>query len=83
MNLELITWVKDGCYRIRVLEILCENSFLPSELADKISINRASISRILKVMKDKKLVSSTRTNSRTISYSITPLGKKLLKDLKP
>lgn len=80
--LELITWVKDGPYRLKVLKILGIKTKLPSELADELDVNRASVSRILKDLKAKDLVTSIRNSSRTISYSLSDLGEKLYKELK-
>ncbi len=79
--LELITWLKDGPYRVKVIRSLDRKPKLPSELADELNINRASISRILKALKEKNLVSSMSNSSRTVSYSLSDLGKKLLKGL--
>lgn len=80
--LELVTWVKDGPYRKRVVISLGSKPKLPSELADELNINRASVSRILKDLKDKKIISSVKNSSRTISYSLSDLGTKLLKEIK-
>ena len=78
MSLELITWLKDGKYRIRILKLLRNNIMIPSEIAEKLSLNRASISRILRQLKEKNLVKSTSAGSRTISYEISKLGIEVL-----
>ena len=80
--LDLINWVKDGTYRKKVLELLKKDNFLSSELAEKLEINRASMSRILKALKEKELVSSITSSSRTITYSITKKGKDIVGRLK-
>ena len=78
MELELKNWLKDGKYRKLALKLLSKQDLLSSELAMKLEINRASMSRILRDLKEKNLVDTTSGNSRTVTYSITPLGKKLL-----
>ena len=81
MDLVLINWVKDGKYRTAVLKTLASRDLLSSELASELGINRASMSRILRDLKDKGLVKPTVGRSRTITYSITPLGKKTVEEL--
>jgi len=78
---EILNWVKDGNYRILVLKNLLIKNMLSSELADKLSIHRASMSRILKDMKDKNLIKSVTSESRTITYSITEVGKKIVEGM--
>ena len=73
--IELINWIKDGKYRILILELLYSKPYLSSELASKLNINRASMSRILKTMKEKDLIDYVSSGSRTRSYIITDLGK--------
>ncbi len=78
MELELKNWLKDGKYRKLTLKLLSKQDLLSSEIAMKLEINRASMSRILRDLKEKNLVDTTSGNSRTVTYSITLLGKKLL-----
>lgn len=78
MILELQNWVKDGQYRMAILAKLQKKNYLSSELASELKVNRASMSRILKNLKDKELVSCVKGNSRTVTYLITELGKKVL-----
>lgn len=82
MDLELINWVKDGKYRIRTLELLSSQPLLSSELANKMDINRASMSRILKSLKERGLVESISNNSRTVTYTLTDKGSQLFKKIK-
>ena len=82
MNYRLLNWLKDGKYRVETLKILSERVYLSSELANKLDINRASMSRILRALKEKNLVDSVSENSRTVSYILTKEGKKALEDLK-
>ena len=81
MDLKLIAWIKDGEYRLKILNILSCNSYLSSELADELKINRASMSRILKSLKEKSLVFSTSDNSRTKLYTITEKGASILEKI--
>lgn len=82
MNLSDLNWVKDGKYRILVLKILKNKNLISSELANELNINRASMSRILKAMVDKDLVYPTKSNSRTVTYSITKKGIEILQEMK-
>jgi len=81
MDVKILTWLKDGKYRIKVLNLLKTKSHLPSELAKELGLNRASVSRILKQMREMKLIQSTSAGSRTISYSISEKGKSATKGL--
>jgi len=81
MNLEMIGFLKDGKYRLKVLKELNVKPQLPSELASKFEINRASLSRILKVLKDKELIVSSSNTSRTIIYYISKKGKNVLEEM--
>lgn len=82
MDFELINWIKDGKYRINTLELLASKPWLSSELADNLNINRASMSRILRGLKEKELVFPISGNSRTVTYTITKKGRELLKAVK-
>jgi len=78
MSLDLIGFLKDGKYRLKVLEELEKRPLLPSELAEILDINRASVSRVLKDLREKELVNFTSNNTRTILYSISETGKKII-----
>jgi len=82
MDADLIGFLKDGNYRIKTLEILNKKPLLSSELAIELDVNRSSMSRILKVLKEKNLVISTSNNTRTVVYSISKEGIKVLEGLK-
>ena len=82
MDTNLLGFLKDGNYRIKTLEILNKKPLLSSELAIELDVNRASMSRILKVLKEKNLVISTSNNTRTVVYSISKKGKEVLEELK-
>lgn len=78
MELQLIGYIKDGKYRLKILEMLGESPYLSSELATKLNISRSSMSRILRNLKEKELVESSSSGSRTILYSITEKGRNVL-----
>lgn len=78
MNLGLVGFLKDGPYRLQTLKILQNSPNLSSELAEKLGINRASMSRILRELKKKDLVVASSTGGRTIVYSISDKGEKIL-----
>lgn len=80
MKFETIAFLKDGKYRIAVLKELNESPKLPSEIALKLNISRASISRILKTLKDSGMVESHSKNGRAIVYSITEEGESGLRE---
>jgi len=82
MDADLLGFLKDGTYRIKTLKILDKKPMLSSELAIELDVNRASMSRILKVLKEKDLVISTSNKTRTVVYSISEKGKKVLEELK-
>lgn len=81
MSVELINWLKDGNYRIPILKLLENKNCLSSELAKHFGVNRASMSRILKVLEKKELVESISSGSRTVTYVITKKGKNVITDL--
>ena len=80
MNIDTINWVKDGRYRIKVLKLLQEKTYISSELAIKLSVNRASMSRILRDLKSKGLVSEYSNRTRTVTYALSILGKRLIEN---
>ena len=82
MNLEIITWLKDGRQRTAILKVLSNESYLPSEIANKLSLNRASVSRILRQLKEKELVDIVTGGGRTRSYFLTKNGLTCLRQLK-
>ena len=69
-------------YRIKTLEILNKKAKISSEVSLQLNVNRASMSRILRVLKEKELVSATSNKARTVVYSISKKGKKVLKEIK-
>ena len=74
-------FLKDGKYRKLALEELKKSPALPSELADKLHINRASVSRILKDLKERNLIESVSSNTRTVIYKLTKKGKEIAESL--
>jgi DNA-binding MarR family transcriptional regulator len=81
MDLDLIGFLKDGKYRIKILEELNKSPNLPSEISKKLNIHRASTSRILKMLAEKQLIESHSNKSRTTLYSISNKGKKILEEI--
>lgn len=79
MDLNLLNWLKDSKYRVKVLELLKTQPHLSSELATKLDINRASMSRVLRGLKLKGLVKSYSDKARTVTYSLSEKGKEIIK----
>ena len=75
---EIIVWLKDGKYRIKILKLLNIESLLPSEIAQNLQTHRSTISRTLKQLKKEGLVDRVSSVSRTKEYYITEKGKKIL-----
>jgi len=81
MDLVLLNWLKDGKYRIATLRLLTDTPKLPSELANKLDINRASMSRILNDLRDKELIEQISSKSRTVTQKLTQKGKEAIRSL--
>ena len=75
---EVVVWLKDGKYRVKILKILEKGPLLSSEIAESLKTHRSSTSRVLNKLKDYNLIESISSKSRTIEYSITEKGKKIL-----
>jgi len=82
MSVGLVNWLKDGKYRISVLRLLQDKNYLSSELAIKLNVNRASMSRILTALRKKDLVKTVSGGSRTVTYLVTKKGEEALRDLR-
>jgi len=78
----MVNWLKGGKYRIKVLRILEEQPALPSELAKNLNISRVSVSRILRDLKQERLLEETVKRSRTRTYFLTKKGRGLLGEIK-
>lgn len=76
---EIIVWLKDGKYRVKILKLLENNPLLSSEIAEQLKTHRSSTSRVLHKLKDYGLIESVSSSSRTIEYNITDKGKRTLK----
>jgi len=81
MDIDLLAFIKDGSYRLEVLEELNKSPKMPSELAETLDTHRSSISRILQKLEEKGLIKSSKREGRTIIYVLTDKGEKLLKEL--
>ena len=81
MDIELLNWLKDGKYRITILKLLNNNPLLSSELANKLELNRASMSRILGDLKSMDLVKPNSNKSRTVTYTLTQKGLTIINEI--
>lgn len=82
MDVDLLVFLKDSIYRIKILKALEKKAMLSSELALELDVNRASMSRMLKLLKEKDLVVSNSNKTRTVLYSISDKGRKIIGELK-
>jgi DNA-binding transcriptional regulator GbsR (MarR family) len=78
MSTELINWLRDGRYRLKILNLLVSRPMLPSEIAKALDISRSSVSRILKGLRDRGLVKTIHGRTRTITYVATDSALKVL-----
>ncbi|MEM4336863.1 MAG: ArsR family transcriptional regulator [Candidatus Woesearchaeota archaeon] len=76
---EIIVWLKDGKYRVKILKLLEKGPLLSSEIAGNLMTHRSSTSRVLNKLKGYGLIESVPSKSRTIEYNITEKGRKALK----
>jgi DNA-binding MarR family transcriptional regulator len=81
MDPEIVAFVKDGTYRLKILDLLKDKSLLSGEIATKLNVHRASTSRILTSLKEKELVTTNKGNTRTVIYSISKRGKEILEGI--
>ena len=79
--IELINWLRDGKYRIKILRMLSIRPMLPSEIAEELEVTRSSISRILGDLEEKGLISQANTNSRTRTRYLLELGRVILEKM--
>lgn len=77
-KLEIKNWLISGRFRIPVLKNLEQGPKTPSQLAHNLEINRASISRILRVLKEKRLIDWTKQSAKTKLCYLTQEGKKAI-----
>ena len=78
---DLISFVTRGRVRKEVLKAL-EKPMTPTELANKLKNHRPTISRAILSMTDKKLIECITPNeSMGRYYTLTKLGKKVLKEI--
>ena len=81
MDIELLNWLKDSKYRIVTLKSLLANPMLSSEIANKLNLNRASMSRILRDLKSRNLVKPISNKSRTVTYIVNDKYRQIMKEL--
>lgn len=77
----LLAWLKDGEYRLPIMNELRDEGKLPSELAEMLDVSRSSVSRILSDLREKKLIYSVSGKSRTKLYVLTDKGKQIIEKL--
>lgn len=79
---ELIGKVKSSEWRFRVLKILNSGLKLPSELSKEADISSSHISEVIRDLREMNLIECKNPNLRKGKiYSITKLGKDILKEL--
>ncbi len=74
VDLRTYSWIMGGKHRQKILSILYQNPLLPSEIASKLQISRSMVSRELNLMKQKNLVESFKSDSKTVVYVLTEKG---------
>ncbi len=61
--------------RESILKLLADQSMLPKEIAVALAKHRSSVSRALSDLREKGLVSSIESESRTRLYALTARGR--------
>jgi ArsR family transcriptional regulator, cadmium/lead-responsive transcriptional repressor len=80
---ELIGKLKSSEWRLRVLKILEKEMKQPSELSKEANISSSHISEVIRNLEELKLIECKNPNLRKGKiYSITNLGKEILKEIK-
>ncbi len=80
---ELIGKLKSSEWRLKVLKILEKEMKQPSELSKEANISSSHISEVIKNLEELKLIECKNPNLRKGKiYSITKLGKDILKEIK-
>jgi DNA-binding MarR family transcriptional regulator len=79
---DLISFVARGKIRIKVLSNL-NDPLTPTKLSEKIKTHRSTTSRAILALEEKSLVKCiTPDENMGRFYQITPLGKKIIKEIK-
>ncbi len=78
-DIVLINWLNDSPYRIKVLKLLNLSPNFPKKISKELEIHKSSLSRVLGDLYDKKLIDKITSSSRTKTYLLTDIGKKILK----
>lgn len=85
-NFILVSWLLNSRYRVEILQLLNKKSLNPISISKKININVSSVSRTLKLLKEKELIRYNKKNKGCKKkYVITNKGKKIVnlcKDIK-
>lgn len=80
IDLSLVNWLHDGDYRIKVLRLLKSSPDIPTNISRELGTHKSSLSRILNDLYDKKLIEKITSDSRTITYKISNIGKEILRE---
>lgn len=76
--LDLAAYVQSSEYRIATLSILEERPTNPTNIAESQDVALSHVSRALKELREKEMVSVHGTNSRRRLYQLTDRGRKVL-----
>lgn len=82
----LVLWLLKSRYRVEILQLLNKKSLNPTFISKKINISVSSVSRTLRLLKERDLIRYNKKNKGCKKkYVITNKGKKifnLCKDIK-
>jgi DNA-binding transcriptional ArsR family regulator len=82
MSLESLNFVLSSETRLKILSFLSNSSGTPTELAKRIEKHLSHISRALRELESKDLVSCANPKrSKPREYRLTPEGDKLLREI--
>jgi len=82
MSVQSLDFVLSSETRFRILSFLSKNSGTPTQLAKQVEKHLSHISRALRELESKDLVScSNPKNSKPREYRLTPAGDKLLREI--
>ena len=82
MTVESLDFVLSSETRLRILSFLSKNSGTPTQLAKQVEKHLSHISRALKELESKDLVSCANPkNTKPREYRLTPEGDRLLREI--
>lgn len=75
----LVLWLLKSRYRVEILQLLNKKSLNPTFISKKINISVSSVSRTLKLLKEKELIRYNKKNKGCKKkYVITDDGRRIL-----